>query len=61
MDRSQGALNQLTSQLTTDYGCDSIKAGKQLLRKLETELAEAEESFDSELATFEGQYGNILE
>lgn len=55
-DRSAGAVAELTKRLQTEFGCDSLKAAKRKLQKMETETAELERKFETALAAFENEY-----
>ena len=56
---STGRLQQLKEVLKKDFGCDSIKEARQLLRKLQKEELEHEKEFQKQfkrfLATYRGK------
>lgn len=58
--RAEGALDQLKSQLKKEFGCDTIKAGKSLLAKLEHDEQLAVDQFNKALDEFEFQFGDVL-
>lgn len=60
-DRAQGALDQVMERLRKEYGCKTIKEAKTLLAKLNTDLDESEQEFETLLTTFEKEYGDLLD
>jgi multidrug resistance efflux pump len=60
-DKAQGAFEQMTARLKSEFGCDSFDDAKKLLKKLEEEMARREREFDKALAEFEEKYPHVLE
>lgn len=54
--RSKGALDQLTSQLESGYGCKSVKEATALLEKLEAQAEEAQKKFQRALKEYERKW-----
>lgn len=60
-DESTGALNQLMSTLEKEYQCKDLEEAEELLTKLEREVAEYEETFQTEYGQFRKKYSKRLE
>ena len=58
--RAQGAFEQASKQLKTDFDCDTIEAAKALLVTLEAKEQEAADAFNASLAEFKEEYGHVL-
>jgi len=54
--RSKGALDQLTSQLESEYGCGNVKEATALLEKLESQADEAQKKFQRALKEYERKW-----
>lgn len=52
-ERSKGVLDQLMSQLSKDFDCNSVEGAKRLLRKLKRGKANGEEELKEALKKFE--------
>ncbi len=59
-DRAEGALAQLTKQLSSEFGCGTTKEARRKLKSLSSELADAEEEFNESVLAFEGEWGERL-
>ena len=58
--RTQGTLETLRERLKADFGADSEKEGRKLLKKFEKEAEAAETEAEEALAKFEEEYGERL-
>lgn len=54
--RAKGALDQLTSQLESEYGCKSAKEATALLDRLELQADEAQKKFQRVLKEYERKW-----
>lgn len=54
--RAKGALDQMTSQLESEYGCKSPKEATALLAKLESQAEEAQKKFQRALKEYERKW-----
>jgi hypothetical protein len=52
-DRAAGALEQLQTQLKTEFSCKDVASAKKLLTRLEAEVVEEEEEYGRLLTEFE--------
>lgn len=61
VNKAVGAKDQLLKQLKSEFGCNSLKEGVQLLKKLQAEEAQAKQDFDKSLKEFEAKWGEALQ
>ena len=54
--KAEGARDQLLDRLKDDFGCDSLEAGKTLLKKLQKEEATALTELDEALDAYEKKW-----
>lgn len=59
-DRAEGELRHLNAELKSEFGCDNVKAGQSLLKKLEKELTEAEKEYEQKIEAFRRDYKERL-
>jgi hypothetical protein len=60
LDQAKGILKQLTADLQQNYGCQTLKQAKKLLRKLKRRECDAEKEFETQLKEFEAKWGERL-
>lgn len=60
LDQSKGVLKQLTEELATNYGCQTLRQAKKLLKKLKRRERNAEAKFKAELKAFEDKWKDRL-
>lgn len=60
-DRARGTLDAMLERLKNEFDCDDEEEGKELLKKLTDDLAEAESKFKKSLGDFERKWGERLE
>lgn len=51
-DKAKGALEQLMSQLKSEFDCEDLKEAKVLLGKLQTKRDRAQEDFEKEMKDY---------
>lgn len=59
-ERSKGKLEQLLSQLKSEFGCDSIEAAEKELTKIKKQEEKAEREADAAMAEWENKWGGKL-
>lgn len=55
-DKAKGALEQLMSQLKSEFDCDDLKSAKELLQKLEEKRDKAQREFQKEMIAYEKKW-----
>ena len=59
-ERSKGKLEQLLSQLQSEFGCDSVEAAEKELTKIKKQEERAEREADAAMAEWENKWGGKL-
>lgn len=60
-DKAAGVLEQLKKELQEEFGCSTLKRAKRLLAEYEDQEQEMEREFAEALATFEAEFGEVLQ
>ena len=59
--RAEGGLAEIMKRIEDEFGCDSLKAAKTKIKKLQQEKAEAEEKFEAGKRDFEKHWSNDIQ
>lgn len=59
-DKAQGSLDSLLKTLKSEFDCDSLKEGRELLATIEEDAKIAEEAFQTALKDFNEEWGEKL-
>lgn len=59
-DRAAGIAEAKKAELKNEFGCNSLKEAKELLKQYETEEKETRAEFEKALADFEENWGDKL-
>ena len=59
-ERNKGALEQLLSQLKTEYGIDNVKDAEKLLVRMTKQIKNLEQAIEWELERIEQQYWDFF-
>lgn len=57
-ERAKGALDQLMSQLKSEFECEDLKQAKTLLDTLTAKKEKAEREFEREMAAYQKKWKN---
>lgn len=60
VDRSAGAIEQITSRLEKEFGCKDIESARKLLKKLEKESSNLQANYEQEQETFQTKWRDKL-
>ncbi len=60
VDKAEGALEQLMGGLDNEFGCKTLSQAQKMLKKLSSDEAKASEKYESDLAEFEKEWGEVL-
>ena len=55
-ERAKGALDQLMSQLKSEFDCDDLRSAKALLEDLQAKRDKAQRAFETEMSTYEKKW-----
>ena len=61
INKAEGALEQLTERLQSEFGCKTLEQAEKLLRKMQKEAKQAEDEYNEALSEFEEQWLEVLE
>lgn len=60
-DRAEGALQQLSQRLKTEFDCDTIEEAEAKLNRLEFEAKEASDELDRAFESFKQEWSDALD
>ena len=59
--KAEGALEQLTDRLQSEFGCKTLEQAEKLLQKMQKEAEQAEDKYNEALSEFEEEWSEVLE
>ncbi len=61
VDKAEGALEQLMGRLEEEFGCKTLPQAQKMLKKMSLDEAKASDKYETDLAKFDEEWGEVLE